>query len=70
MLTAMERELSLKSDHEIRIEKDKIYKKLVTSGEADETDLEQASAQTAAEFEDACLEELSAFNATQPQASE
>lgn len=66
----MERELSIKSDHEIRIEKDKIYKKLLTSGEADDTDLERASAQTAAEFEDACSEELSDFNATHAEASE
>ncbi|KAK3865481.1 hypothetical protein Pcinc_028912 [Petrolisthes cinctipes] len=65
MLATMEKELSLKSDHEIRVEKDKIYKKLLMSGEVDDAaDLDRTSTQTVAEFEDTCTQELNDFNAT------
>ncbi|KAK8406637.1 hypothetical protein O3P69_007313 [Scylla paramamosain] len=64
MITAIEEENSLKSDHEIRAEQDRINLEIMKTGEADELDLEEASKQTAIEFEDSCLEELKSFKTT------
>ena len=64
MITTIEEENSLKSDHEIRAEQDRINLEIMKTGEADELDLEEASKQTAIEFEDSCSEELKSFKAT------
>ncbi|XP_045129326.1 39S ribosomal protein L46, mitochondrial-like [Portunus trituberculatus] len=64
MITTIEEENSLKSDHEIRVEQDRINLEIMKTGEADELDLEEASKQTAIEFEDSCLEELKSFEST------
>lgn len=64
MIAALEKEHSLKSDHELRLEKDRINMEVMKSGEADELDLEEASKQTALEFEDFCSEELKDFKST------
>lgn len=64
MIASLEKENSLKSDHEIRIEQDRINAEVLKAGEADELDLEEASKQTAVEFEDACSEELKTFKST------
>lgn len=64
MLAAMEKENSLKSDHELRLERDRINMEVMKSGEADEVDLEEASKQTGLEFEDVCSEELKIFTST------
>lgn len=64
MIAVLEEGNSLKSDHEIRIEQDRINMEVMKTGEADELDLEEASKQTAVEFEDACSEELKAFRST------
>lgn len=64
MLAAMEKENSLKSDHELRLERDRINMEVMKSGEVDEVDLEEASKQTGLEFEDVCSEELKIFTST------
>ncbi|XP_050711000.1 39S ribosomal protein L46, mitochondrial-like [Eriocheir sinensis] len=64
MLAAIEKENSLRSDHELRLERDRINMEVMKSGEADEVDLEEASKQTALEFEDVCSEELKNFTST------
>ena len=64
MIAAIELENSLKSDHEIRAEQDRINVEIMKTGEADELDIEEASKQTAVEFEDACSEDLKDFKST------
>lgn len=64
MIATLEKEQSLKSDHELRLERDQINMEVMKAGEADELDLEEASKQTALEFEDVCSEELKNFRFT------
>lgn len=64
MLATIEKEMSLKSDHELQHEQDVIRAEVIKAGESEEVDLEEAVRQTAVEFEDACLEELKAFKAS------
>ncbi|XP_045597710.1 large ribosomal subunit protein mL46 [Procambarus clarkii] len=63
MLATVEKERSLKSDHELRREKDLLHTELMKTDDED-LNLEEASKQTALEFEDACDDELKAFNAS------
>lgn len=60
MISKMEKENSLKNDHELRREQDMIRAELLKSGDADDADIEESPLQTALEFEDACVEELKA----------
>lgn len=61
MLTQIEFENSLKCDHEMRKEREKIQAELLKKGEID-MDLDaESSKQTAQDFEDACNEEFSKF---------
>ncbi|XP_071537447.1 large ribosomal subunit protein mL46-like [Panulirus ornatus] len=64
MLAAVEKEMSLRSDHELQHEQDMIRAEVIKSGKSEEVDLEEAVKQTAVEFEDACVEELKAFKAS------
>lgn len=57
----LEFENSIKSDHELRQEKDKVTLEALKAGSASEADLEQATKATAQDFEDSSLEELSKF---------
>lgn len=61
MLATVEKELSLKSNHELRHEQDLMRVEFLKLGDTEEVDIEEASKQTAVEFEDACTEELKAF---------
>lgn len=59
MLSQIEFENSLKSDHEIRNEREKLQAELIKKGEIEvDTD---STKQTAQDFEDACVDELSKF---------
>lgn len=61
MLSQIEFENSLKSDHEVRHEKELVQAELLKRGEID-VDLDSDSAkQTAQDFEDACTDELEKF---------
>ncbi|XP_063700306.1 large ribosomal subunit protein mL46 [Culicoides brevitarsis] len=59
LMNQIEFENSLRSDHELRKERDAIQAKLLAKGEID-VDLD-ATKQTAQDFEDACNEELEKF---------
>lgn len=61
MLATVEKELSLKSNHELRHEQDLMRVEFLKSGDTEEVDIEEASKQTALEFEDICTEEFKAF---------
>jgi len=62
LLRQLELERSLKSDHELRHEQDVVTAEALRLSEGDDTELlEAASMQTAADYEDACNEELAAF---------
>ncbi|KAF0310526.1 39S ribosomal protein L46, mitochondrial [Amphibalanus amphitrite] len=62
LLRQLEFERSLKSSHEIRHEMDIATAEALRASEGDDPDLaEAASLQTAADFEDACAEELAGF---------
>ncbi|XP_042217580.1 39S ribosomal protein L46, mitochondrial-like [Homarus americanus] len=67
MLATVEKNLSLKSDHELRHEQDLIRTQFLKSGDAEDIDLEDAAKQTAVEFADACEEELRTFKASLPE---
>ena len=61
----MEFEGSLKSDHELRKEKDKLQQALIKAGKMEiELDSDARSLQTAQDFEDITQEELAKFNFT------
>jgi len=61
-LSRIEFENSLKSDHELRKEKDKIQQELIRTGKIDiELDADARSMQTAQDFEDLNQEELAKF---------
>lgn len=61
-LSQIEFENSLKGDHEIRKEKDKLQQELIKSGKLDvELDADARSLQTAQDFEDLNQDELSKF---------
>ena len=60
-MKTLEIENSLKSDHELRVEEDKVRIGLFNAGEIDSINLEDTAKQTAMEFEDSCKEELSQF---------
>ncbi|XP_065577434.1 large ribosomal subunit protein mL46-like isoform X2 [Artemia franciscana] len=61
MAQKMEYRLSLKSDHEIQLEKDRQRQERIKQGDADDSDMDQASLNSAQDFEDASVEELSKF---------
>ncbi|XP_037068699.1 39S ribosomal protein L46, mitochondrial-like [Pollicipes pollicipes] len=62
LLRRLEFENSLKSDHEMRHERDIATAEALRLSDGDDADLmDAASMQTAADFEDACAEELAAF---------
>ncbi|XP_064093681.1 large ribosomal subunit protein mL46-like isoform X1 [Macrobrachium nipponense] len=62
LITKLEIDHSLKSNHELRLEQDVIRTELLKSSDLDDADLEESSQQTALEYEDACVEELKTFN--------
>lgn len=63
LLSRLEFERSLKADHEMRHEIDVATAEALRVSDGDDPDLvEAASMQTAADFEDACNEELAAFS--------
>lgn len=64
----MNREQSLKSDHELRQDQDLMRTELLRT-DMDELDLEDAAKQTAVEYEDASMEELKAFKSRLPDPS-
>lgn len=68
MISVVDREQSHKSDHELRREEEVVLAKL-DSSEFDELDLEDAVKQTTIEFEDACVDELKAFQSRLPDIS-
>ncbi|XP_059473751.1 large ribosomal subunit protein mL46 isoform X2 [Neocloeon triangulifer] len=61
MLCKIELQQSIKSNHELRKEKDKVTLEALKSGNASEADLEQATKATAQDFEDSSLDELANF---------
>ncbi|XP_049942448.1 39S ribosomal protein L46, mitochondrial-like [Schistocerca serialis cubense] len=60
-LQTIEFENSMKSDHEIRHERDRKQAELLKKGDIKDVDLDQVVKQTAQDFEDACQEELNKF---------
>ncbi|XP_026463163.1 39S ribosomal protein L46, mitochondrial-like [Ctenocephalides felis] len=68
-LSTVEFENSLKSDFEIRRENDKKQAELLKKGDTSDIDLDAVSSQTAQDFKDACVEELSKFKLA-PRVSE